>query len=89
MGANGRPSTSQLHKLLLGDAGRKRRAWPWEADQSVSCGASRPTGELSEHMMGLRLVTPGYSERWVDLLTLGLEWAKARVPTPDYKISMA
>ncbi|RYC91404.1 hypothetical protein BFJ63_vAg5703 [Fusarium oxysporum f. sp. narcissi] len=43
--------------------------------------ASGPTAELSRHVLGVQAVEPGYKKWNVKPLTLGLEWAKGRVPT--------
>ncbi|KAF5720258.1 alpha-L-rhamnosidase C [Fusarium globosum] len=43
--------------------------------------ASGPTAELSRHVLGVQAVEPGYKKWDVKPLTLGLEWAKGRVPT--------
>ncbi|OAG06153.1 alpha-L-rhamnosidase [Paraphaeosphaeria sporulosa] len=51
--------------------------------------ASGPTGELSEHVLGVKAVAPGYSEWRVDPLTLGLDWAKGKIPVPMGEISVA
>jgi hypothetical protein len=51
--------------------------------------AAGPTGELSEHVLGVSAVAPGYSEWRVDPVTLGLEWARGRIPVPHGEISVA
>ncbi|KAF5967140.1 alpha-L-rhamnosidase C [Fusarium coicis] len=43
--------------------------------------ASGPTAELSRHVLGVQAAEPGYKKWDVKPLTLGLEWAKGRVPT--------
>ncbi|KAF4337197.1 alpha-L-rhamnosidase C [Fusarium beomiforme] len=43
--------------------------------------ASGPTAELSRHVLGVQAVEPGYKKWQVKPQTLGLEWAKGRVPT--------
>ncbi|KAI8710728.1 Bac-rhamnosid-C domain-containing protein [Fusarium sp. LHS14.1] len=40
-----------------------------------------PTAELSRHVLGVQPVKPGYREWKVEPMTLGLSWAKGRVPT--------
>jgi hypothetical protein len=51
--------------------------------------ASAPTGELSEHVLGFKAVTPGYKEWKVDPMTLGLEWARGRLPVPGGEITVS
>ena len=51
--------------------------------------AAGPTGELSDHVLGLRPVAPGYTEWRIAPMTLGLTWAKGRVPVPGGVISVA
>ncbi|KAH8707656.1 glycoside hydrolase family 78 protein [Phaeosphaeriaceae sp. PMI808] len=51
--------------------------------------AAGPTGELSEHVLGVKAVTPGYSEWRITPVTLGLEWASGRFPVPGGEISVA
>jgi hypothetical protein len=51
--------------------------------------AAGPTGELSEHVLGVKPVTPGYREWRVAPLTLGLEWAWGRFPVPGGEITVA
>lgn len=40
-----------------------------------------PTAELSRHILGAQPIKPGYQEWKVEPMTLGLSWAKGRVPT--------
>jgi hypothetical protein len=51
--------------------------------------AAGPTGLLSEHVLGIQAVTPGYKQWRVVPLTLGLEWASGRLPTPHGDISVS
>lgn len=51
--------------------------------------AAGPTGELSEHVLGVKPATPGYRECGVAPLTLGLEWAWGRFPVPGGEITVA
>ena len=55
----------------LGDSTSLCHAW-----------ASAPTGELSRHVLGIQVVSPGFSEWVITPQTLGLEWAKGTHPTP-------
>ncbi|KAH6957171.1 Six-hairpin glycosidase-like protein [Fusarium avenaceum] len=43
--------------------------------------AAGPTAELSKHVLGVKPVKPGFAEWKVEPMTLGLGWAKGRVPT--------
>ncbi|PVI03304.1 glycoside hydrolase family 78 protein [Periconia macrospinosa] len=51
--------------------------------------AAGPTGVLSEHVLGVKPVAPGYSEWRIAPLTLGLEWAWGRFPVPEGEITIA
>ncbi|KAI4614875.1 hypothetical protein J4E80_006379 [Alternaria sp. BMP 0032] len=51
--------------------------------------AAGPTGELSDHVLGVKPVAPGYTEWRVAPVTLDLEWARGRVPVPGGEISVA
>lgn len=51
--------------------------------------AAGPTGELSEHVLGVSAVKPGYSEWKIAPMTLDLEWASGRVPVKAGEISVA
>ncbi|KAI4912880.1 hypothetical protein J4E90_006288 [Alternaria incomplexa] len=51
--------------------------------------AAGPTGELSDHVLGVKPVTPGYTEWRVAPVTLDLKWARGRVPVPGGEISVA
>jgi hypothetical protein len=51
--------------------------------------AAGPTGLLSEHVLGVTAVAPGYSEWRIAPVTLGLEWAKGRLPIPGGEITVA
>ena len=51
--------------------------------------AAGPTGELSEHVLGVSAVKPGYKEWRVAPMTLGLAWARGRLPVPGGEISVA
>lgn len=48
--------------------------------------AAGPTGELSEHVLGVKATAPGYSRWEVSPLTLGLAWARGRLPVPGGSI---
>ena len=50
--------------------------------------AAGPTGELSEHVLGVKAVAPGYKEWRVEPVTLGLEWARGRFPVPGGSVSV-
>ncbi|KAF4996957.1 hypothetical protein FGRMN_4174 [Fusarium graminum] len=43
--------------------------------------AAGPTAELSKYVLGVKSVEPGFTEWKVEPMSLGLEWAKGRVPT--------
>ncbi|KAM0351725.1 hypothetical protein ACHAPU_002237 [Fusarium lateritium] len=43
--------------------------------------AAGPTAELSKYVLGVKSVKPGFTEWKVEPMTLGLQWAKGRVPT--------
>lgn len=43
--------------------------------------AAGPTAELSKHVLGVKPVKPGFAGWKVEPMTLGLGWAKGRVPT--------
>ncbi|KAF5681230.1 alpha-L-rhamnosidase C [Fusarium heterosporum] len=43
--------------------------------------AAGPTAELSKYVLGVKSVKPGFKEWKVEPMSLGLEWAKGRVPT--------
>ncbi|SPJ82353.1 related to alpha-L-rhamnosidase C [Fusarium torulosum] len=43
--------------------------------------AAGPTAELSKHVLGVKAIKPGFAEWKVEPMTLGLGWAKGRVPT--------
>ncbi|UPL01042.1 hypothetical protein LCI18_011976 [Fusarium solani-melongenae] len=47
-----------------------------------------PTAELSRHVLGVQAVKPGYREWKVEPMTLGLSWAKGRVPTVNGSIQV-
>ncbi|KAJ4332254.1 hypothetical protein N0V95_009709 [Ascochyta clinopodiicola] len=47
------------------------------------------TSELSAYVLGVKAVTPGYREWVVEPVTLGLAWAKDRVPVPGGAIEVA
>lgn len=51
--------------------------------------AAGPTGELSEHVLGVKAESPGYKEWRVEPVTLGLGWATGRVPVPGGEIRVA
>lgn len=51
--------------------------------------AAGPTGQLSEYVLGVKPVSPGYSEWRVAPVTLGLEWAYGKFPVPGGEISVA
>jgi len=51
--------------------------------------AAGPTGELSNHVLGVKPVAPGYTEWRVAPVTLDLKWARGRVPVPGGEISVA
>jgi hypothetical protein len=51
--------------------------------------AAGPTGLLSEYVLGVTAITPGYKEWRIAPVTLGLEWARGRLPTPGGEISVA
>ncbi|KAK1840452.1 condensin complex component cnd1 [Colletotrichum chrysophilum] len=43
--------------------------------------AAGPTAELSKHVLGVQPTAPGFAEWKIEPQTLGLEWAKGRMPT--------
>ncbi|RSL91382.1 hypothetical protein CEP51_000341 [Fusarium floridanum] len=47
-----------------------------------------PTAELSRHVLAVKPVKPGYREWEVEHMTLGLSWAKGRVPTAHGSIQV-
>ncbi|RTE76879.1 hypothetical protein BHE90_008633 [Fusarium euwallaceae] len=47
-----------------------------------------PTAGLSRHVLGVKPVKPGYREWEVKPMTLGLSWAKGRVPTTHGSIQV-
>ncbi|USP74650.1 glycoside hydrolase family 78 protein [Curvularia clavata] len=51
--------------------------------------ASGPTGELSEHVLGVSAIQPGYKEWQIAPMTLGMNWARGRLPVPGGEISVA
>lgn len=51
--------------------------------------AAGPTGELSEHVLGVSAVKPGYKEWKVAPMTLGLDWARGRLTVAGGEISVA
>lgn len=51
--------------------------------------AAGPTGELSDNVLGVKPVAPGYSEWKIEPMTLGLDWAKGKVPVPGGSIEVA
>ncbi|EUC43588.1 glycoside hydrolase family 78 protein [Bipolaris oryzae ATCC 44560] len=51
--------------------------------------AAGPTGELSEHVLGVSAVKPGYKEWKIAPMTLGLDWARGRLPVAGGEISVA
>ncbi|KAF4454661.1 hypothetical protein F53441_2895 [Fusarium austroafricanum] len=50
--------------------------------------AAGPTAELSRHVLGVQAMKPGYKTWRVQPITLGLEWAKGRVPTEHGSIEV-
>jgi hypothetical protein len=48
-----------------------------------------PTGDLTSYVLGVRPEMPGYNEWVVEPLTLGLEWARGRVPVPGGTIEVS
>ncbi|KAH6614995.1 glycoside hydrolase family 78 protein [Boeremia exigua] len=50
---------------------------------------SGPTAELSTHVLGIRAVKPGYSEWLVSPITLGLSWARGKIPVPGGYIDVS
>ncbi|KAM0271351.1 hypothetical protein ACHAPA_002959 [Fusarium lateritium] len=50
--------------------------------------AAGPTAELSKHVLGVKAIKPGFSEWKVEPMTLGLSWAKGRVPTEQGTIEV-
>lgn len=51
--------------------------------------AAGPTAELSSNVLGIQPVKPGFREWRVVPQTLGLEWAKGKVPVPAGQIAVA
>jgi hypothetical protein len=51
--------------------------------------AAGPTGLLSEHVLGVKAVAPGYSEWRIAPVTLSLDWAKGRLPIPGGEITVS
>lgn len=51
--------------------------------------AAGPTGELSENVLGVKPVAPGYKEWKVEPMTLGLAWARGKVPVPGGEIEVS
>lgn len=51
--------------------------------------ASGPTGEISEHVLGVSALKPGYKEWQIAPMTLGMDWARGRLPVPGGEISVA
>lgn len=62
----------------LGDATSLCHAW-----------SAGPTAELSAYVLGVRPEEPGFREWVVQPVTLGLEWAKGRVPVPGGAIELS
>jgi hypothetical protein len=50
--------------------------------------AAGQTGEPSENVLGVKPVAPGYTEWTIEPVTLGLDWAKGRVPDPGGNIEV-
>ncbi|KAH7235581.1 Six-hairpin glycosidase-like protein [Fusarium tricinctum] len=50
--------------------------------------AAGPTAELSKHVLGVKAAKPGFAEWKVEPMTLGLGWAKGRVPTEQGTIEV-
>jgi hypothetical protein len=50
--------------------------------------AASPTAELSKHVLGVKAVKPGFAEWKIEPMTLGLVWAKGRVPTEQGTIEV-
>lgn len=61
---------------------------PGLGDSTSLCHAwsSGPTADLSQYVLGIQPVSPGFGEWKVQPQTLGLDWAKGEYPVPQGKI---
>lgn len=50
--------------------------------------AAGPIAELSQHVLGVKAIEPGFAAWQVKPLTLGLDWARGEVPTKNGNIAV-